>query len=54
LSELLMDLRTVRSGGRAWKADDLLPRMVEAGFTDVAQVPRTWSAPAHLFVARHP
>ena len=52
LAELLMDLRTVRSGGRAWTADDLLPLLTEAGYADARQVPRTWTAPVHLFPAR--
>lgn len=52
LAELLMDLRTVRSGGRPWTANDLLPLLAAAGYTDAHQVPRTWAAPVHLFPAR--
>lgn len=52
LAELLMDLRTVRSGGHPWTADDLLPLLAAAGYTDAHQVPRTWAAPVHLFPAR--
>ena len=52
LAELLMDLRTVRSGGRPWVADDLLPMLTAAGYADPSPVPRTWAAPVHLFLAR--
>jgi hypothetical protein len=54
LDELLMDLRTVRFGGRPWVADDLLPLVTSAGYADAQQVPRTWPAPVHLFLARRP
>lgn len=52
LAELLMDLRTVRSGGRPWVAEDLLPVLTAAGFVDAHQTPRTWVGPVHLFPAR--
>lgn len=52
LAELLMDLRTVRSGGHPWTAADLLPLVAAAGYTDSHQVPRSWAAPVHLFPAR--
>lgn len=52
LAELLMDLRTVRSGGHPWTADDLLPLLAAAGYADAHQVPRTWAAPVHLFPAQ--
>ena len=52
LAELLMDLRTVRSGGRPWKADELIPLLVDAGYVDVTAVPRSWAAPVHLVVGR--
>lgn len=54
LAELLMDLRTVRSGGRPWVAADLLPLLTAAGYADPGQIPRTWTAPVHLFVGRRP
>ena len=54
LAELLMDLRTLRSGGRPWVADDLLPVLNSAGYVDHTQVPRTWTAPVHLFLGRRP
>ncbi len=54
LSELLMDLRTVRSGGRPWTADELIPLLADAGYVDVTSIPRTWPAPVHLVVGRRP
>ena len=54
LAELMMDLRTVRSGGRPWVADDLQPLLAAAGYTDAGQVPRTWAAPVHRYPARRP
>jgi hypothetical protein len=47
-----MDLRTVRSGGRPWKADELIAVLTDAGYADVAAIPRTWPAPVHLVVGR--
>lgn len=52
LADLLMDLRTVRSGGKPWTATDLLPLMTAAGFQETHQVPRSWAAPVHLFLGR--
>jgi hypothetical protein len=52
LAELLMELRTIRSGGRPWVADDLLPLPTAAGYADPSPVPRTWAAPVNLFLAR--
>ena len=52
LSELLMDLRTVRSGGKPWTATDLLPLLDAAGYQDTQPIPRTWAAPVHLFLGR--
>ena len=52
LAELLMDLRTLRSGGRPWVAEDLLPALTSAGYVDPIAVPRTWPAPVHLFLGR--
>jgi len=52
LAELLMDLRTVRSGGKPWTATDLLPRLAAAGYQDTGHVSRTWAAPVHLYLGR--
>ena len=54
LAELLMDLRTLRSGGRTWVGDDLLPVLTSAGYVDHTPVPRTWAAPVHLFLGQRP
>lgn len=54
LGDLLMELRTVRSGGRVWTLDDLIPLLAAAGFADPIAVPRSWAAPVHLFAARAP
>jgi hypothetical protein len=35
-------------------ADDLLPLLAAAGYSDARQVPRTWTAPVHVFPARRP
>jgi SAM-dependent methyltransferase len=52
LAQLLMDLRTVRSGGRPWTATDLLPLLAASSYQDTRQVPRTWAAPVHLYLGR--
>lgn len=54
LSELLTDLRAVRSGGYPWPADELLELLAAHGFTDGREVPRRWPAPVRLFAARRP
>lgn len=54
LSQLLVDLRTARCGGRSWPADELLALLADAGFAVPAEVPRTWAAPVRLFAARRP
>jgi hypothetical protein len=52
LSQLLVDLRTVRSGGHPWPADELLGAIRAEGFTDAREVPRTWAAPVRLYAGR--
>ncbi len=52
LSELLTDLRTVRSGGYPWRGEELLAELRAAGLGEVTEVPRTWSAPVRLYAAR--
>ena len=54
LSELLTDLRTMRSGGHPWSNPELFGALEAAGFVDAQEVPRTWPAPARLFGARLP
>jgi SAM-dependent methyltransferase len=41
LSQLLLDVRTVRAGGHPWREDELLAVVAGAGFTDVCGGPRT-------------
>lgn len=52
LSQLLTDLRTVRSGGHPWTADELTSALTGAGLDDAREVPRTWPAPVRLYAAR--
>lgn len=52
LAELLIDLRTLRSGGHPWSADEIVSMLGAAGLTDPCEVPRTWSAPVRLYAAR--
>ena len=52
LSQLLVDLRTVRSGGHPWHAATLVELLGSHGLADPHEVPRTWTAPVRLFAAR--
>jgi SAM-dependent methyltransferase len=52
LSQLLTDLRTVRSGGHPWTLDELTATLTAAGLADAREVPRTWPAPVRLYAAR--
>lgn len=52
LSRALADLRTVRSGGATWAIEELCERVAAAGFDEVAEVPRSWSAPVRLVTGR--
>jgi 2-polyprenyl-3-methyl-5-hydroxy-6-metoxy-1,4-benzoquinol methylase len=54
LSQLLTDLRTVRSGGYPWPGDELMAALTEAGLAEAQEVPRTWPAPVRLYAARRP
>lgn len=54
LSELLVELRTVRAGGHPWKPDDLAAVFEDAGLESAGEVPRTWATPVRLFSARKP
>jgi 2-polyprenyl-3-methyl-5-hydroxy-6-metoxy-1,4-benzoquinol methylase len=54
LSQLLTDLRTVRSGGHPWPSAELLAAIAGAGFADGAEVERTWPSPVRLYLARRP
>jgi SAM-dependent methyltransferase len=52
LGRLLVDVRTVRSGGHPWAPAELVEMIAKHGFTDAAELPRTWSAPVGLYVGR--
>lgn len=52
LSQLLTDLRTVRSGGHPWSPGELVAALAGAGLTDTAEVERTWAAPVRLYAGR--
>ncbi|HEX2784083.1 MAG TPA: class I SAM-dependent methyltransferase [Ilumatobacteraceae bacterium] len=52
LSNLLVDLRTVRSGRHPWKASELIELIGAHGLLDAHEVPRTWSAPVRLYAGR--
>lgn len=54
LSELLTDLRTVRSGGHPWRPEEITEMLLTAGLVDAQEVPRSWSAPVRLYAARRP
>jgi SAM-dependent methyltransferase len=54
LSELLMELRTVRAGGHVWEPDDLAAVFEDAGLESAGEVPRTWATPVRLYAARRP
>jgi hypothetical protein len=49
LSELLTDLRTVRSGGHPWRPEEIIDLMATAGLADAQEIPRTWPAPVRLY-----
>ncbi|MGD9704812.1 MAG: cyclopropane-fatty-acyl-phospholipid synthase family protein [Acidimicrobiia bacterium] len=54
LSQLLLDLRTVRSGGHPWQPEEIVEMIGRHGFDDVREVPRTWAAPVRLYAGRRP
>lgn len=54
LSGLLVDLRTVRSGGRPWRGPDILDVITAQGLAAAAEVPRSWAAPVRLYAGRRP
>ncbi len=52
LSQLLIDLRTVRSGGHPWQPEELIALLGAHGLADAQEVPRTWAAPVRLYAGR--
>ncbi|MDQ6929049.1 MAG: class I SAM-dependent methyltransferase [Candidatus Eremiobacteraeota bacterium] len=49
LSRLLVDLRTLRSGGFPWSSDELRAMLIGAGLSNVDEIPRSWAAPTRLY-----
>ena len=54
LSQLLIDLRTVRSGGHPWRADELIAELERHGLEHAQEAERTWAGPVRLFAGRRP
>jgi SAM-dependent methyltransferase len=54
LAELLVDLRTVRSGGHPWSAEAMIAELASHGLEGACEVERTWAAPVRLFAGRRP
>ena len=54
LGERLMTIRTLRSGGQPWDADELCARLREVGLEDVGELEREWPQPVRLYAGRKP
>ena len=54
LSQLICDLRTVRSGGHAWGVDELVGELDAHGLGRGHEIARHWKAPVRLFAAQRP
>lgn len=54
LGERLMAIRTLRSGGHPWAADELCARLRDAGLEEVDEVERSWPMPVRLYTGRKP
>jgi SAM-dependent methyltransferase len=52
LSQLLLDLRTVRSGGHPWAPEEIVELLSAHGLADACEVPRTWVPPVRLYGGR--
>jgi SAM-dependent methyltransferase len=52
LSQMVVDLRTVRSGGHPWESSELVELLSNHDLADAHEVPRTWVAPVRLYAAR--
>lgn len=52
LSQRLLELRILRSGGHPWKADELIAMMADSGLTGPTEIHRNWNAPVRLFAGR--
>jgi SAM-dependent methyltransferase len=49
LSQLLNDLRIVRSGGHPWRPAEVIGMLTAAGFAGAQEIPRSWAAPVQLW-----
>lgn len=54
LSQRLVELRTIRSGGVPDAPAETVARLKAAGFADVQALERTWGAPVDLVAGRRP
>jgi SAM-dependent methyltransferase len=54
LEERLMTIRTLRSGGHPWAADELCARLRAAGLEDARELERDWPLPVRLYAATKP
>lgn len=54
LAERLMTIRTLRSGGHPWTADELCARLHDLGLDEVREVEREWPLPVRLYGGTKP
>ena len=52
LSQLLNELRIVRSGGHPWRPAEIIGMLSAAGFVGAQEIPRSWAAPVQLFAGQ--
>ena len=52
LSQLLNDLRIVRSGGHPWRPQEVTGMLTAAGFAGAQEIPRSWAAPVRLWAGQ--
>ena len=52
LSQLLNDLRIVRSGGHPWQPAEITGMLTAAKFVGVQEIPRSWAAPVQLWAGQ--
>ena len=51
LARMLVELRTLRSGGHPWSPTELCDLLSERGFESARHLPRTWPVPVELYLA---
>ena len=52
VSQMLVELRTVRSGGHPWESSELVELLSAHDLADAHEVRRTWVAPVRLYAAQ--